>query len=176
MKKLILFTICVMVSIAANAQFVNGGSSSSRSSKSTGGIYSSGEGPHFQAVFGTSVTFCGVGAGPSLDIELGSRLRDFIFVGGGTGVHTVFTKNDFLISLPIYANSKVFLPIKENLKPFVNYSAGLNLFWLPVDYSNTFVGFYTNASLGIELGRHQISAGYEYLGLHSGFFKYALSF
>lgn len=183
MKKIYLLAIFVMASLVANAQFVNGGGSShsGSSSKSSSGLYSSGNGPRFQGSFGTSLSFFGAGAGPSVDFEFGSRIRDYIFVGGGTGLHTVFSQIDALLCLPIYANAKAFLPVTESIMPFVNYSIGTSIFWLPFDPNpnirrNTYFTLFTNVGLGVELGRHQISAGYEYMGLHSGYFKYAVTF
>lgn len=180
MKKIYLLAIFAMASLAANAQFVNGGGGSSRSGSSSGsstsGLYSSGNGAKFQGAFGSSVSFFAYGAGPSIDIEMGSRIRDYIFVGGGTGLHTVFSRVDGLLSLPIYANTKAFLPIRENVMPFVNFSLGANFYWLPFANSTTYISLYTNVGLGVELGRHQFSAGYELMGLHSGYLKYAVTF
>lgn len=181
MKKIYLLAIFMMASLVANAQFVNGGGSSrsGSSSGSSSGLYSSGNGARFQGSFGSSLSFFAYGAGPSFDLELGSRIRDYIYVGGGTGLHTVFSRVDGLLCLPIYANAKAFLPVTESIMPFVNYSIGASIFWLPFDtYTrrNTYINLYTNVGLGVELGRHQISAGYEYMGLHSGYFKYAITF
>lgn len=178
MKKACLLVILVMTAMVANAQFVNGGSSTSSASRSHSGsgLYSSGNGAHFEGSFGASLTFASFGAGPSVDVEMGSRIRDFIFVGAGTGLHTVFSRVDGILSLPIYANVKGFIPVRENIMPFLSYSIGPNFFWLPFQYSDTFIYFYTNVGLGVELGHHQVSAGYEYMGVHSGYFKYAVTF
>lgn len=184
MKKYYLLLIFVMASVVTNAQFVNGGGNSNSKSSygsSSARLYSSGNGAHFEGVFGTSLSFCSVGAGPSVDLELGCRVRDFFFVGAGTGLHTVFSNVDGLLSLPLYANIKGFLPIKENVMPFLSFSAGADFWWLPFSdisriRNTTYVGFYTNVGLGVEWGRHQFSGGYELMGLHSGYFKYAITF
>lgn len=180
MKKFYLLAVFVMASVVANAQFVNGGGTSrsgSSSGSSSSGLYSSGNGAKFQGVYGTSLSFCANGAGPSMDLELGSRIRDYIFVGGGFGLHTVFNSADCVLALPLYANAKGFIPVRENLMPFINFSLGADFFWHPFNrQGTTFVGLYTNVGLGLEWGRHQFSAGYDLMGIHSGYFKYAVTF
>lgn len=182
MKKIIFLAICLIFCVMANAQFVSGGGSSKRTtSKSSVGLNSSGEGSKFQGNVGLGVQFAQQAAGPLLDTEFGCRIRDYVFVGGGLGFHSYMNltayKDYVVLSLPIYANAKGFLPVKTNVMPFINFSIGFQCLWLPEKYPNqTAVGFFTNVGAGIELGRHQVSAGYEYSYFHTGYLKYAIIF
>lgn len=179
MKKLLFVMLLSIATTMSYAQFVSGGNSY-QSSRTSSGLYSSGKGARMEGYFGLGLQVAYQAAGPGLDTEIGCRIRDYVFVGFGVGVHTYMNLTSYsdycIISLPIYANAKGYLPIQENLMPFISFSLGGQMAWLPIIDDDMYGGFYTNVAAGIELGKHQLSAGYELSIFHTGYFKYAIKF
>lgn len=180
MKKLLLIAILSIATTIAHAQFVSGGNSYKSSSRTSSGLYSSGEGARMSGSVGLGIQVASQAAGPCLDWDLGCRIRDYVYAGLGFGLHTYmnFTSySDYLVmTVPIYGNIKGFLPLQENLMPFISFSLGGQMAWLPLIYDDLMGGFYTNVAAGIEFGKHQISAGYELSVFHTGYFRYAFVF
>jgi len=141
-------------------------------------LYNSGYGPHLQAIMSVGANFMETHAGPSGVLIYGSRIRDYIFVGGGIGVHTLLRdKNnveDHNLAIAFYANPRAYLPVKENFMPFVDWHVGFQVagygmqdgrgrgYWT--------VLFFTKVGMGFEIKKFNLSLGYEYLlGAHTGY-------
>lgn len=179
MKKLLSLSLVLFATTFAHAQFMNSSSSTgSTSQKSSTGLYSSGNGPKYESSFGFTLLFTDRSAGPCVDYEGGCRIRDYVFVGAGLGVHDLLniSQDVYWVSVPIYANFKGFLPVKENVMPFINFSIGAHLSFLPRNSDDLYYGLFTTVGLGVELGAHRLSLGYECDAFHCGFFKYAVRF
>ncbi len=181
-----------------------GADSSSRtttsSSKSTpskvqssynGVFYSDGLGPHYSGRVGTGTIFTSGAGGPFVDVVNGCQIRDYIFVGGGVGLHTGFSSGVGLFTIPIFANARGTFRVKENIAPFVDFAIGGYLGWnvyfsskireyldiyseyLGDNYNyktNNFGGgFYTHVLAGVNLFQHwNVSMGYERCGGNMG--------
>lgn len=182
MKKLLSLFLLLFISLSIHAQFMNSSSNYGHKSKNSNGLYYSGNGPKYEGSLGFNLLYNAVAAGPCIDYEGGCRIRDFVFVGLGVGFHDLLNVgyDTYWLSVPIYANVKGFLPLREDIMPFINFSIGGHLSWDLNDYDiydgYIYYGLYTTVGLGIEWDMHQFSLGYELDGYHCGFFKYAVRF
>lgn len=174
MKKFFSLFLLLFISLSLHAQFMNSSSNYGHKPKSSDGLYYSGNGPKYEGSLGFELLYNAVAAGPCVDYEGGCRIRDFIFVGAGIGFHDYMNAryNMYWLSIPIYANIKGFLPLKENIMPFINFSLGGHISWALDGY--TYSGLFTTVGVGVEWEMHQFSLGYELDGYHCGFFKYAV--
>ena len=68
---------------------------------------------------------------PMLETIHGVLITDYFFIGGGTGLQYYYgyisedaTEKWNTLVVPLFVNMKGFLPVNENIKPFVNVSLG----------------------------------------------------
>lgn len=57
--------------------------------KSSYSLYSSGNDAHFQGMVAFHLNYVSTHAGPGADLVLGSRIRDYVYVGGGYGFRSL---------------------------------------------------------------------------------------
>lgn len=122
--------------------------------------------------------------GCDLDVSLGARLTQLVFVGAGLGFHTEFA-NTFLkvkgekypidvkiYTLPIYVDTRVYIPNKTIVTPYFLVNLGG---YVPIVTSGEIQnksggvynfkaessgGFYMQLGWGMEIKRFQMSIGY----------------
>lgn len=87
--------------------------------------------------------------GASLDATFGARIRRWVFVGGGIGLHSLYTgptdeqfkaaqAGEYVglkplavkVYAPIYADVRFFIPTSKNINPFVEGAAGCYIGWI----------------------------------------------
>lgn len=170
---------------SGKTQTSNTSSNSASQSKSTGSTnkssqsgnsktfpYSDGLGPRYGGWTETGVLFNNRGAGFNLDLVNGCYIRDYIFVGGGIGLHGMFSPAGVLLSIPIYAQARGLLRINRIVAPILDFSiggyAGFASNW---ESRDTGGGFYMRVAPGIKLGKHfHMNIGYERCGMNTGVF------
>lgn len=136
------------------------------------GLYSSGYGPHFQAILNMAITFTSTHGGPGVDFILGCRVNDCFFTGVGLGLNTLlnYDRNAPFGSGEVgifYWDFRGYLPAKRKFMPFIDAAVGYGTGTYRVlassfrSYTNT---LYAHAGLGFETSWFNFSAGYTYLG------------
>lgn len=141
----------------------------------------SGEKAHFQGKINGSITMLNIGVGTSL--ELGSRIRDFIYIGGGVGFEY---RNLWLyyhtFSMPVFVPIHFYIPISVKVKPMIELTNGFTMFWMKYRYHEEDVpsfgvGYYLRFGTGVEIAnKHAITGGLEINGLIGGYLNYSYSF
>lgn len=111
---------------------------------------------HYQGEF--SIVYSLVNDKPynTLGVETvhGARLNKYIFLGAGAGLQYTFSVDQ--TTIPVFGNAKFFLPVNDNLEPFISGSAGY-AFGL-----NSGEGFYGNVGLGFKYDGIQIGLGWQF--------------
>lgn len=129
------------------------------------------------ATLGTIFTrqFSTTGVGPTLDLNMGMRIYEHLYMGVESGFHTMLTpiNSDYLASLenwisemyvPLGANLKIYLTKNKVVNPYINCSLGG---FFGVGYIlDGWNGFYCQAGAGFDAKRFTFSIGY------SGIVKY----
>ena len=144
--------------------------------------------PHFQGKINVSPTISknesNIYFGGETYIELGSRIRDFIYIGGGIGFeYQHLYMQDFMnskinylnyFSIPILLPIHFYIPVSEKIKPMFDLINGFSLIWENYQFTNDiyfsinshtdiFVGYYLRLGTGIEvLNKHAITIGFKY--------------
>lgn len=122
--------------------------------------------------------------GCDLDVSLGARLTQLVFVGAGLGFHTEFANTYLKVSgekypidmkiytLPIYVDTRVYIPNKTIVTPYFLVNLGG---YVPIVTSGEIQnksgdvynfkadasgGFYMQLGWGMEIKRFQMSIGY----------------
>lgn len=117
-------------------------------------------------------------AGGSFDVSLGSRINQYVYVGGGTGLHLKFGyQGGVVLSQPIYANCKVFLPTKNrDFYPHldVKMGAAMTSMFFREYAEGPYFGLFTGVGAGIDYRRFTIGAGYQYCSGHIGYLNIGL--
>lgn len=133
--------------------------------------------------------------GVDLDAIFGVRASKLAFLGAGLGVHSEFANTDVKVSgysfpchlaiwtMPLYVNSRVYLPTKVDVNPFVEASLGgyiglsskseITISGHKYSINNTVKGgFYLQLGLGLEIKRFMIGSGYRMLTTSDGLGHY----
>lgn len=132
----------------------------------------------FQCIATLNVNYTATHGGPGFDFVFGSRIRDFVFVGFGIGMHTLLNEpyDNYNIITAYYGDFRGYVPVKQHLMPFVDLGLGVHLsvVELPMDY--WCAGLYAHVGLGFEYKRFDFSMGYEFNITDNGYFKIGVSF
>lgn len=170
---------------------VNNETSQSSQPEKKSKLYNSGQGAHFQGMVDLGFAFTdlsdyiyyygysnanGFYAGPSLDFTFGSRIRDYIFVGGGVGFNTILNafNKDYSMLGVIHANARGYLPLSETTMPYLDFSIGTSLGVYSMEYF--YCRFYTRVGLGVEYKHFDISFGYELMTFNFGYLRLGARF
>lgn len=133
--------------------------------------------------------------GVDLDATFGVRASKLAFLGAGLGVHSEFANTTVKASgysfpchlaiwtMPLYVNSRVYIPTKVDVNPFVDASIGgyvglsskSEVTINGQNYStNNAVGggFYIQLGLGLEIKRFMLGSGYRMITASDGLGNY----
>lgn len=148
----------------------------------------------FAGYASAGVIFMEGGAGPTVDVSLGARIGEHLFVGAETGSHAPFipyslrfdipTLGDFVVNdtvcahyIPLAAHIKGYLGHPQKFVPYICCSVGG--FFGTTDMRGI-NGFYTRIGVGYDLCRFSMSVGYNCLvkqgAMHGGFVKLGIRF
>lgn len=150
------------------------------------GLYSSGNKAHFQFIHSFGANFMENFAGPSMTFGFGSRIKDYLYVGGGFGCATLLKATgleSYNIALPLYAQVRGYVPVRKKIMPFVEFSIGGTLDFMQAYYVSRYgeihddgmrLGghFYTEVGVGFYANKFNFSIGYSRLmDTNTGFIK-----
>ncbi|MCQ2341999.1 MAG: hypothetical protein MJZ75_00700 [Paludibacteraceae bacterium] len=150
------------------------------------GMYSSGKKAHFQFIHSIGVNFIEGMAGPSMHFGFGSRVRDYLYIGGGLGCENLLKASyveSYNVALPFYAQVRGYVPVKKKFMPFVEFSIGGTLDFIQAYYvsprgeiydDGMRLGghFYTEVGAGFYANKFNFSVGYSRLmGANTGYVK-----
>ncbi len=107
----------------------------------------------------------GSSCGPSLMADIGTRFTRHIYSGIETGVNFIngYSLNTYV---PLALNVKGLLPVGKRFCPYIQASAGGYFGIQNLEGTN---GFYSSLKAGIEYNRINLTAGYSFIKLPSGF-------
>ncbi len=119
-------------------------------------------------------------AGFSVDVINGCAIRDYIFVGGGVGLHGMFGTRQTLgvVSVPFYAYVRGRLRVNKNFAPYADFGIGGYAGWAYVyNISNSAFGgdFYARLGAGIQIFNAHIGIGYERCAINQGYLRVGYS-
>lgn len=134
--------------------------------------------------------FYEMGAGPALDINVGARIYEHLYLGFETGFHTVLTPYEYYSRyygyekgtyfdayVPIGVNMKGYFTKGRKVNPYVNCSLGG---FIGIGGMQGWNGFFCQAGLGVDIRRFSVSIGYnglvEYYTEHLGYVKLGVRF
>ena len=113
----------------------------------------------FQGSAHVGTIFDAYGGGPTLDVDAGARVFNYVYVGVATGFHTYFTPSYYgtywLGYVPIGVNLKGYFTKDKMVNPYVNCSLGGCIF-----VSGRGGGFHCQAGAGVEIKRFSFGIGY----------------
>ncbi|MBQ0136789.1 MAG: hypothetical protein KBS40_02130 [Bacteroidales bacterium] len=150
------------------------------------GMYSSGKKAHFQFIHSIGANFMENFAGPSMTFGFGSRIKDYLYVGGGFGCANLLKASSvesYNVALPFYAQVRGYVPVKKKFMPFVEFSIGGTLDFMQAYYVSRkgeihddgmrLDGhFYTEVGVGFYANKFNFSIGYSRLmDTNTGFIK-----
>lgn len=141
--------------------------------------YRDGLGAHYKWIAESGIIFNGMAAGPVLNIVNGCAIRDYLYIGFGTGVETAFNaKYEYKqVSIPMYADFRGYLRVNEKQAPFLDFGIGMHITYMDIwGYNNWVYGLYTRVGLGYRGDDFYIGMGYELCGDHDGYFKFGWEF
>lgn len=129
----------------------------------------------FQGYLTLGTIFNSISAGPTLDLNIGAKIYEHLYMGVESGFHTMLTpvNSDYLASLenwmaemyvPFGANLKIYLTKNKVVNPYINCSLGG--FFGVGNIMDGWNGFYCQAGAGFDAKRFTFSIGY------SGLVKY----
>ena len=140
------------------------------------GLYSSGKKAHFQFIHSFGVNFVEDFAGPSMTFGFGSRIKDYIYVGGGFGCTSLLRitgLESYNVALPFYAQVRGYVPVRKKIMPFAEFSIGGTLSFIQdyyvsgskiYDEGMLLSGhFYTELGAGFYANKFNFSIGYSRL-------------
>lgn len=172
MKKLMLMAVMALgVSVAANAQIGESKSKKIETTYTTTTTTMNVEQAPFKGYKGMFDLGYGIGVG---DVESsrigfstvhGYQFNPYLFVGAGFGVNYFY--DDECVNIPIFADARGTLPLKDNVALFLDFRLGYSA----VDVE----GFYLSPSVGVRVGRKSavtFSLGYEYQGCDAIYYDY----
>lgn len=143
----------------------------------------------FQGMFDLNSNFTSTHAGGGMDFIFGYRVKQYYHVGVGLGAHSLIGKgyvddektkkvNDYNVAATIYLNNIFYIPTKGKVSPMFDLGIGGNVGWLGIgqSYKETIFGLYAKAGFGFDVSMFRMSAGYEFLGTHTGYVRIGLNF
>lgn len=138
----------------------------------------------FQGYFVFGTIFTPIGAGPTVDLNLGAKIYEYFYLGVESGLHTMLTpvNNNYHTSLedyisemyvPLGANMKLYITKNKVVNPYINCSLGG--FFGVGNILGGWNGFYCQAGAGFDAKRFTFSIGYsgivKYGTAHCGYIK-----
>jgi len=111
-------------------------------------------------------------AGAGAELIFGSRLNEYVFVGGGFSLEQIWLGLDGVsmhgTQFPIFVNMKAYLPVEHKYYPHFEMSVGANLGKL--DYgqsdlgrkSGLYYGLHARAGVGFDYKSLSVGLGYQY--------------
>lgn len=163
----------------ARQQAPQQGSRETAKPQSSYSLYRSGNGAHFQGMVAFHLNYVSTHAGPGADFVFGSRIRDYVYVGGGYGLRSLLNagSGDYNVQNAFYANLKGYLPVKQNFMPLLDFGIGAHVSICDINrYGLIYYGLYTHVGLGFEYNKFIFSMGYELNVAHTGYFRFGLVF
>lgn len=117
----------------------------------------------FQSYLHAGAIFLKEAGGPTFDVSVGARLREYAYIGIETGFHLIwdihydYSCDSAVAYVPIGINLKGYVPVgKKKIYPYINCSLGA---FIDVDRTD-FYGFYCQVGAGIDIKRFSLGIGY----------------